>query len=325
MRLGRLLAMCLVLSSASGLAAVACSSAPARSAPLDTRPDRDKPDNDEDADENRAKPESDPPLPDGNKPPGRVFAHTADTLYLYDPLAKTLVKKGMFSCLKQNGASLDRVLDIAIDAAGVMYATSDIGFLKVTNPDTATCTYVKEDPTVEYPNSLAFVPMGTVDKTKETLVGYAFQGPGLPATVYVKIELATGVMTRVNEGTAADTLNPPGDAGTKYRSSGDLIAMSRNGNRAFLTVRKSDDLTARDFLAEVDPATGRLKAILGQTSGTALFGFGQWAGTGYGFSGTGEVVEINLENGASKTILTIDTDGGGWFGAGVTTDSPTKP
>jgi hypothetical protein len=203
-----------------------------------------------------------------------------------------------------------------------MYGTSDKGFLKI-DPLDAKCSYVKVDEQAGYPNSLAFVPLGTVDPAKETLVGYQYD-PSVfdEATVYAKIDLATGAITRVGE------LNDPNSA-LKFKSSGDLIALIRNGNKAYLTVRtvNPDAGTGNDYLAEVDPTTGRIKVVLGETKKERLYGFGQWAGTGYAFSSAGEILEIDMQNGASKLVTTLTVDGGAgsWFGAGVSTDSPTKP
>jgi hypothetical protein len=265
------------------------------------------------------KPPSDDPLPDGGKPPGQVYAHTADTLYLFEPLSKTLTQLGKFGCLDEG----DRVLDIALDKTSTMYATSDHGFLKVVPialaGGTVDCSYIKNDPGA-YPNSLGFVPIGTVDPTKEALVGYAFDGPD--PTKYVRIDL-DGTVTKIG------SLNPP-DASTHYRSSGDVIGLSRflNGNRAFLTVSPLDgDAAATDSLAEIDPATGTIKQVFAETGHTTLYGLGQWAGSGYAFAASGEIVQIDIATGNATTVQVTGFDGGvvSWYGAGVTTDAPTAP
>lgn len=267
-------------------------------------------------DEPPAKPPADPPLPDGGKPPGLVFGHTSDTLYLWEPLSKKLTMVGKFDCLNPG----DRVLDIALDRNGMMYGTSDDGFLQIDVLD-AKCTYKHQDPSAQYPNSLAFVPLGTVDPTKEALVGYQFDDK-LNATIYAQINLDDGSITKVGD------LNDPA-AAIKYKSSGDLISLIRNGKKAYLTVKNidKDAGTGNDYLAEIDPATGRLKTILGDTKMHDLWGLGQWAGTAYGFSGTGDLVQINMTNGSTSKVLTLTGDAGTlqWFGAGVTTDSPTAP
>jgi hypothetical protein len=322
MRVYRFLFASVGVASASMLAFLACTVEKPSNA-FETRDDdggrtRETPE--------ETKGESDPVLPDGTKPPGRVYAHTRDELYLYDPLAKKLTNRGKFGCLKTRDAEKDRVLDLAIDRDGVIYATSDYGLLKITNPDDASCTYVREANTGLYPNSLAFVPIGTVDATKETLVGYTFesQNDG-PATVYTKIELPSGFTVAIGN------LNPPG-ATVRWRSSGDILSTIRNGDKAYLTVHKlkadgTDDV-GTDSLAEVNPTTGVIIKIIGDTKATQLYGFGQWAGTGYAFSGNGDVVAVDLATGAAARVFSLPTEAGSgevWFGAGVTTDAPTKP
>jgi hypothetical protein len=278
--------------------------------------------------------ESDPVLPDGTKPPGRVYAHTRDELYLYDPLAKRLTNNGKFKCLitrfntELGEDAEDRVLDLAIDRDGVIYATADYGFLKITNPQDASCTYVANPPQQgRYPNSLAFVPIGTVDATKETLVGYAFDqtAAGKPATVYTAIDASFGTVRIIGD------LNAGRPASDRWQASGDLLSTIRNGNRAYLTVRRinPEGGAGTDALAEVNPTTGAIIKIIGDTKFRNLFGFGQWAGTGYGFAGNGDVVAIDLATGAAARVFTLPMPDGGsgevWYGAGVTTDAPTKP
>lgn len=278
-------------------------------------------------------PEEDPPLPDGAAPPGAVYAHTASSLYLFEPIGKKLSKVGDFKCLDpgnpDGGAPrADRVLDIALDRDGVMYGTSDHGFLSI-NATNASCRYVKKDLSAGYPNSLSFVPLGTVDTTKETLVGYQFDPDRVnhpsEATQYVRIDVTDGTITKVG------TLNAP-NAPDKYKSSGDMIALIRNGNRAYLTVKKILPLDAgiqsvNDYLAEVDPKTGMIKTILGDIKKSNLWGFGFWAGTGYGFDENGEILELNMTDGSAKVLYTLKEDGRAvpWYGAGVKTLAPTAP
>jgi hypothetical protein len=310
-----------LLSTAGAVAvaiiAVACSSPDATNNPFPTRDlDAGKKGKDSGSRPPTNPAEEDPPLPDGGVPPGAVYGHTADALYLFEPIGKTLTKKGDFACLEGS----DRMLDIAVDRDGVMFGTSDHGLLSI-NPTNANCTYVKKE--AAYPNSLSFVPMGTADATQEALVGYQFDG-NAAATNYVQINTATGAITplgNLNDGALPGAI--------KYKSSGDLIALIRNGNKAYLTVKTIDPDagTGTDFLAEVNPSNGRLVAIIGDIKKPNLYGFGFWAGTGYGFSGTGELLEIDMTTAKSKTLLTLTEDGGvrAWFGAGVKTFAPTAP
>jgi hypothetical protein len=253
--------------------------------------------------------------------PGRVYAHTKDTLYLFEPVSGDLKEIGKFSCLDPLDTN-DVVVDLAVDRTGTVYATTFGRFLKV-DPITAACTEIKKVLAGEpsYPNALSFVPAGTVDPTKEALVGYSPVGTSPDSTDYIRIDTATGVITKIGQ------LN--GSPGTSYKSSGDLISLIQDSNRTFLTVKLlSDASVGTDLLAEVDPKTGNLKKIIGDTKQTNLYGFGYWAGKGYGFSDNGKISEIDMTTGNGTVVKTLTGDGGSplpWYGAGVTTEAPITP
>lgn len=328
-----------ILVSTGVTAVVACTAPAPKSQPLNARDDDKDTDPDVGNDKNPDTQlgESDELQADGTKPPGRVYAHTASLLFLYDPLAVNGAGKidlvAAFDCLvnwnSAEGVVPDRVLDIAIDRTGNMFGTTDLGFIKI-SPVDATCSYIaRPDGGVgKYPNSLAFMPIGTVDDTKEALVGYGFDANS-NATEFLRIDTTTGAITKVGN------LNPngAGAAGqqTQYAASGDIIGLSRGGNRAFLTVKETvaDGGTANtdgfDQLAEVNPKTGAYMSIVGSTKLKDLYGVGQWAGQAYGFSFTGDVVKVDLETGRAVRVAIDVGFPVKWTGAGVTTVAPTAP
>lgn len=241
-----------------------------------------------------------------------IYAHTADTLFTFDAAAKKLADVGKFNCLVAD----DRVLDIAVDGKGTVFGTTDNAFIAI-NPKDATCTRIiaKDD----LPNSLSFVPAGIVDAGKESLVGYAFDAT-FKAVRYVKIDTTNGTMTDVGQ------LNPTG-ATKKYVSSGDIFSIANDGNKAYLTVREDPATTSPDMLAEIDPKTGTIKRIVGNTLQNRIYGLAYWAGKAYGFSDDGNVTEINVATGVSNIVTTLkdkDNVAVPWFGAGVTTEAPTS-
>src|SRR5436309_13519512 len=82
------------------------------------------PPSDKDATSKSDEDSSDPNPPDGGGPspdsaspggPGRVYAHTPDTLYLYEPVAGTLKMIGKFDCIHPETDTRDVVTDIAVD------------------------------------------------------------------------------------------------------------------------------------------------------------------------------------------------------------------
>jgi hypothetical protein len=270
---------------------------------------------------------ADPPLPDGGKPPGRVFAHTKDTLYRYDPLANTMTLVGKFDCVPTTGTGSedDSVLDIALDRTGQMYATTYYRFIKV-DATSGHCTQVNATlmPVNQYPNSLSFVPMGTVDATQEALVGYSFDSLG-DATIYTRIDLATGVMTD------RQNLNPfPSVDGNEYGLAGDFISLVRDNAKTYAAIKvlTGDAGSGNNLLAEIDPNTGTMKKIIGDIGQVNLYGMGFWAGKAYGFSSSGKIYEIDIATGKSSLAFEAKDPNGvaiEWYGAGVTTDSPTAP
>lgn len=331
-----LLVSCFGLAFGMGVV-VACSPAPATQSNITTKPDKKaKGDDDTTADDDTTDDDTttvptepaDKPLPDGGKPPGRIYAHTAKTLYLFDPLVQTLKKVADFDGLDQSQPSDERMLDIALDSDSAMYGTTDYGFVRI-DPSTAKVTYIKKNAvSFRFPNALSFVPMGTVDPTKEALVGYLQKEGTFGPTTYVRVDTTTGAVTEIGD------LNPTG-ATLTWRSAGDIISTFRGGNKAYLTVQlfnvDGGAVTAdpgTDSLAEVDPKTGKIIKIIGDIGQPNFYGLGQWAGTSYGFNAGGNIVQINMDTGAGKTLLTLKEDGGAtgsWFGAGMTTAAPTAP
>lgn len=306
-----------LVSTSALVPLVACSSSESDVPRLDVEPD------DRDASKKTDTKTSTPTedsstTPDASSGPGRVYAHTTDTLYLYEPLEGALTEIGKFSCLTGPG---EAVIDLAVDRTGNMYATTFGRFLSV-DPITAKCSEIAVATVDDYPNALSFVPAGTVDPTKEALVGYAALGSNFVSVDYVRIDVdgpSRGTMTKIGNLNASD-------AGVQYKSSGDLVSLIQDGNRTYLTVRDKGG-AGTDMLAEVDPKTGNIKRIIGDTKQTNLFGFGYWAGKGYGFSDTGQVIGIDMTNGSSTVLKTLTGDGGAavpWYGAGVTTQAPVR-
>ncbi len=241
-----------------------------------------------------------------------IYAHTKDTLYTFDSGEKKLTEVGKLNCLP---SETDRLLDIAVDGQGTIFGTTDAAFLAI-NPADATCTRIVAK--TGLPNSLSFVPAGTLDAAKDALVGYAFDTSS-NAVKYVRIDTIDGKMTEIGN------LNPP-SATTKYVSSGDIFSVAAAGNKTYVTVHKMGS-TGADELAEIDPKTGQIKTIVGNTLQSNIYGLAYWGGKAYGFSEDGNVTEINVANGVSNVITTLKKDDVAvpWFGAGVTTEAPTTP
>ena len=233
------------------------------------------------------------PLPDGgNTGSAEVYGQSPTTLYKLDPLTKVLTTVGDF-------VGCDTVIDIALNKSGQMWATTFSGFYAV-NPATAVCTLIASGTT--YPNSLSFVPAGTLDPSVEALVGYE-------GTDYVRIDLTSGAITTV------------GSLGTQgYTSSGDVVSVIGGGT--YLTVQGGPQ-NCGDCIIEVDPKTGALMSFIGDVGHADVYGLAYWGGSAYGFDDTGELFQIDLTSGAPTTIAIPNAPFGlVFYGAGSTTSAP---
>jgi hypothetical protein len=313
------LALFLVVCSLSALVPLAaCSSAEKASNPLPTEDDVDSSKSKRDSATTFPEDDAGNPLPEASTGPGRVYSHTKDTLYLYEPVSGDLKEIGKFTF--DIPATKADIIDIAVDRTGNMYGTTFDDFFSI-DTTTAKATWIAiSDDNVDYPNALSFVPAGTADPGKEALVGYATKIGDSVAVTYVQIDTTTGKKTTLGNMNASAV-------GPQYRSSGDIVAIIADGNKTYATVKLqgTDAGAGTDLLAEIDPTDGHVKKILGDTNQNDIFGFGYWAGKGYGFSFGGKILEINMSNGSSKVLQTLTNDGGTplpWYGAGVTTQAP---
>ena len=232
-----------------------------------------------------------PPAPPPNEV-NEVYGHSSDTLFLLDPKTKAVTTVGKF-----NGCAA--VIDIALDESSNLFATSYQAFYSV-DKKTVKCTEISAGP---YPNSLSFVPKGTVDANVEALVGYE-------GSNYVRIDTKTGAKTTI------------GALGGGLTSSGDIVSVI--GGKSYLTV-KGQSCTTSDCLVEVDPKTGAMVNNWGSVGHHNVFGLAFWGGKVYGFDDTGELFEVAF-SGSKITTTTISMpnkpSGLSFWGAGSSTAAP---
>lgn len=227
---------------------------------------------------------------DGYYPPptAAVYANSSDSLYVIDPATNAVSLVGPFQ-------GCDFVIDIAVNRTGGVFATTKSALFAV-DPKTAACKYIANG---TYPNSLSFVPQGTVNPDHETLVGYN-------GSSYVRIDPNTGLVS------------PVGDLGDpSLASSGDLFSLIGGGT--YLTVKSEK---CNDCLVEVDPSTGKLLKQLGPIGAYSnVWGLAFWGGTAYGFTNSG--LMFSLDPATMKTAP-IAYNGGNlaFWGAGSSTAAP---
>jgi hypothetical protein len=224
---------------------------------------------------------------------GEVFGHSDNTLYRVDTVTRSVTEIGTF-----NGCT--NVNDIALDESSSIYASTGTELFYV-ETNTGNCTRIS---TGTFPNSLSFVPAGTVEPDREALVG--FQGGD-----YVKIDPKSGTVTKI------------GTIGGGLESSGDVV--SAKGGKTFVTVR-GKGCSDSDCLIEIDPATGALTNNWGPIGKTQVFGLAFWAAELYAFTNAGELVLITLESGKLEAqTLPIANAPTTFRGAGSTTSAPVGP
>ncbi len=233
----------------------------------------------------------------GGKPVGEteVFGHSPNTLYKLDPVTKEITTVGTFlGCATE-------VIDIAIDQFGGMIGTTFDGLYKI-DKTTAQCTFIKSG---DFPNSLSFVPAGTLDPNVEALVG--FEGSN-----YVRIDPVSGVKSDITIGALGG-----------YVSSGDVVSVIGGGT--YLTVTGGPE-GCYDCILEVDPTTGGVKKNIGPLGHSSVYGLAFWGGAAYGFDGSGKLFQIDLATGVSTVIPQPGAPANlSYYGAGSSTSAPLEP
>jgi hypothetical protein len=220
-----------------------------------------------------------------------VYGHSPTVLYKLDPKTNAVTTVGTFDCTSQ-------VIDLAIDENNKAYMTTFSGFYSV-NLANAKCQMIMSG---SYPNSLSFVPKGTLDPNAEALVGYF-------GSQYVRINTQTGAISNVGNLTGG------------YSSSGDIVSVKMGGT--FLTVKGTN---CSDCLLQIDPKTGNLVQNYGSLGYTDVFGIAYWGGSVYGFTNAGQLFQVTAQNMMIKTTLIPIPNapmGLQFWGAGSSTSNPT--
>jgi hypothetical protein len=226
-----------------------------------------------------------------------VYGHSSTTLYALDPVTRLVQTVGNFDCASD-------IIDLAIDSAGNAFITGFSGFHRL-NLANASCTTISSS--TGFPNSLSFVPRGTLDPTNEVLVAY-------DGRVYYRINTSNGVLQQIGAF--------PSNSG--FESSGDIVSVQDGGT--FLTVKNmTSSPTCNDCLVQVNPVTGALVRNYGTIPYANVWGIAYWGGSVYGFTEMGELFEIAPNgNGIITRPITIPNapPGLSFYGAGSSTAVP---
>lgn len=230
----------------------------------------------------------------GSKPSpvgrSKVFAHTSKQLFSVDPSTFKVTPVAPFSW----PAGTDSMTDIALDKQGRMIGISYDKLYEV-DPKTGACRLLSH-------LSRRFVGLSYVsDAGKEQLVG---------------IDSSQGLVFSIDPKTGAH--RPIGMLGGGWRASGDLVSVTGFGTVATVKPMGPSKTTTNDTLVRVDPKTGRAKPI-GDIGFRNIWGLGFWKSQLYGFTGSSELLSIDIKTGRGRLV---SRGGGAWWGAGVTTSAP---
>jgi len=276
-----------------------------------------------------------------------VYANTDDTLYSLDPQTNAITMIGAFAGTSDSSTD-GTITDIAVDAAGEVYANTESVIYRATLPQNPPGTVeLTKIASISLKSgqrfyALAFAPAGSLD-TNEVLIG----GDG-DGELY-SIDTTSGATRDLGN------FGPnPSVANDILALSGDLVFYNNTQNQptGLATVRScsktqpSSCTTTNDYLVGVDmtalanayknntPASSLLLGIYGGSktsvgNGTTygeLYGLGAWEGSVFAFS------RYVSSSKTAPMLITIDTNTGkgsmvsnnfsftnGWSGAGVTT------
>jgi hypothetical protein len=227
-----------------------------------------------------------------------VFGHSRTTIYKLNPESKAVGIVGPF-------VGCTNIEDIALDAQSNLFGTSDEGLFEI-DKVTGDCTMVAAG---QYPNSLSFVPAGTLDPDEEALVGYLDDQ-------YVRIDIDSGNILTIGSPWNNDLV-----------SSGDIVSVK--DGPTYLTVKDAPNVPPvcqeSDCLVEINPASGVIIEEFGPLGFDRVFGTAFWAGSVYGFTNDGALFEIVIENGSLTTTPISLREGLSFWGAGSTTSAPPVP
>jgi len=262
------------------------------------------------------------------------YAHTNTTLFSMDPsnISAAPVSIGTFDCIGGGGSNASSMTDIAVAKDGSLFGVST----KAAYPLSISGTTVHCQATWPLPSAhanfygLTVAPENTVS-TQEVLIA-ADDGGNL-----YQIDATTGNTTQVG------TLGTDPSSSMAWGLSGDIVFVANGGSPVgFATVRtcnshgtcQTTDTLIQIDVTQVKPGTQSvLKAVSGPvnkgswctnaaspSSFGSMYGIVAYQDKVYGFSHTGDVVEIH--NGDGSGCLVNSYSSMAFAGAGVTTVVP---
>ena len=234
------------------------------------------------------------PMKPGVVIPKKIYAHGPSTLHTVDVVDYTVTNIGAFTYPNGHSGS---ITDVAIDRSGQLFGIT-FNDCFVCDPATAACYWLGSLP--DSYNGLTFIPPGTLDPEKDSLIGIT-QGGGW---YHLKI---------VNQMVQAQLL---GTYGNNYSSAGDSFSIDTVGT--FAAVNKGG--APGTVIVTVNPLTGMVQSELATLNGYfSVYGLAGWEGLILAFDSSGAVLKVDPN---TKVVTPLGNKGVGWWGAGVGTILP---
>lgn len=303
-------------------------------------------------DASEEQPDAGPYVPPVHPGTSIVWLHTGTTLYKGDLAVRpfTYEKVGDFVCddytsVVTNAQQLTSITDLAVDQDENLFGVTARAILPLAIENgEVRCTDIWPFPSgTARVNGLTFAPKGTLAAAKEVLVGADDDGK------LWRIDETTGAVTQIGSFGQIPEKDGQGNAydseyvGENFMLSGDIVFMSNAGNPVgFATVIECKHCGDRvDTLVEIDLSRLRdgntdsvVKSNRGQVLKSAtcddaaaegydlMYGIAAYDAQVYGFSDSGEIVEISNVDGTACRIAQGEDETGTalrFYGAGIST------
>jgi hypothetical protein len=236
-----------------------------------------------------------------------VYAHSDHVLYHVDLVARALVEVGPFHApmvtLPSGGMAEDVITDLAVSPQDVIYVVSRTELYTASTADGHV------------------TPVGPLTACGQYAVALTFTENG---NLYAGDFM--GAFCRIDLGAGAPQVVPVAQLGQGLALAGDIVAVADGTmfGTAYRLADGADSGTQLDnMLVQIDPASGQVTQVMGQTGFAKLFGVAFDRGQVFGFShdGSGTVVTIDPTTGRGTPFATFTDPATGrgisFAGAGV--------
>jgi hypothetical protein len=228
----------------------------------------------------------------GVSAPSLIYAHSAQTLYTFEPSTATLTLIGDFQWPPGTSGEAPIMVDIALDEYGVLYGASLVDIF-ICHPSTAACNILGAAPTPF--SGLTFVSKGIMNTEQDVLIATTTDGGWHQITLTDK----------------QISLKTLGNHGELYAFDGD--AFSVQGMGTYVSARAHGSNI--QFLGKVNPWTGEILDTVGELSGyDSVHGLAGWADQILVFDGNGAILRVPLNTGLLEIATETETS---WAGAAV--------